>query len=81
MAVSLAPRSPCGPAYAAGYARARCEAGDWPHSRIMSCLRRRMEVLETACRFDGDRLEWLDEAAGVVDALTDRIAELEGAQI
>jgi hypothetical protein len=40
-----------------------------------------MEVLETVCRFDGDRLEWLDEAAGVVDALTDRIAELEGSQI
>ena len=81
MTVSLVRSGSRSSAYAAGYIRAQCEASEWPQARAKSCLRRRMEALETACRFDGDRLDWLDEGAGIVDALTDRIAELEASQI
>lgn len=65
--------------YDRGYALAMGEARDWPAPRIRSCLHRRQEQLETLCRYEAGRRDWLDEEAGKVDALTDLLAA--GAEI
>ncbi|WP_234053633.1 MULTISPECIES: hypothetical protein [unclassified Xanthobacter] len=60
--------------YELGYATARAEARDWPAPRIRNCLRRRWERLETLCRYEAGRRDWLEDEAGKVDALTDLLA-------
>lgn len=59
------------PAHCAGYARAKAEAADWPPARTPALVRRRQDVLEVRCRHDSHRSDWLDEEAGILDALTD----------
>ncbi|MFG1298058.1 hypothetical protein V5F50_19890 [Xanthobacter sp. V13C-7B] len=60
--------------YELGYATAMAEARGWPAPRLLSCLRRRREHLETLSRYEPRRRDWLDAEAGKVDALTDLLA-------